>query len=225
MCAWFCVSVSDFQPLQQLAVQVKKQSVCVKRKETKLSHQAEVSIHISGLTHPAHGSNQFVLMFSINTKLKLQISDHLCFIVKCMFHRMLFFFLWLFTNSYCNCGCFCLSLLMGRRTWCRQNGSLSWGHWSWSSPERKSSRFSTRALSKTWRVCSRSGTRRPSWSLAGGRSTVISQRWEDRSLPVQQPVFSTGRHLALFCAVLQLEDLVKVEGMTEKRFSSFMKVS
>lgn len=29
----------------------------------------------------------------------------------------------------------------------------------------------------------------------------------------------------LLCAALQLEDLVKVEGMTEKRFSSFIKVS
>lgn len=113
VCMWFCVSVSDFQPLQQLAVQVKKQSVCVKRKETKLSDQAEVSIHISGLTHPANESNQFVLMLLINTELKVEVSDHLCFIVK---YYACCFFLWLFPNSYCHCGCFCLSLLMGRRT-------------------------------------------------------------------------------------------------------------
>lgn len=39
-------SVSQLQPLQQLAV-VKKQSVCVKKKERKLSDQVEVSIRAS----------------------------------------------------------------------------------------------------------------------------------------------------------------------------------
>lgn len=50
---------------------------------------------------------------------------------------------------------------------------------------------------------------------------VISQRW----VKEKQPVFIGDHQLDLICAVLQLEDLIKVEGMTEKRFSSFMKVS
>lgn len=37
-------SVSELQSLQQLAVQVKKPSVCVKKKERKLSDQVEVSM-------------------------------------------------------------------------------------------------------------------------------------------------------------------------------------
>lgn len=36
----------ELQPLQQLAVKVKKQSVCVKRKDRKIPEQAEVSIHL-----------------------------------------------------------------------------------------------------------------------------------------------------------------------------------
>lgn len=94
----------------------------------------------------------------------------------------IFYFFLLFQSSNCNFGCFCLSLRMVRGTSCRQDGSLSWTRRSWSSPERKSYRSLTRALSKTSRVCSRSVTRRRSWSLAGGRSTVISQRWgEEKS--------------------------------------------
>lgn len=36
----------ELQPLQQLAVKVKKQSVCVKRKDRNIPEQAEVSIHL-----------------------------------------------------------------------------------------------------------------------------------------------------------------------------------
>lgn len=36
----------ELQPLQQLAVKVKKQSVCVKKKDRKIPEQAEVSIHL-----------------------------------------------------------------------------------------------------------------------------------------------------------------------------------
>lgn len=45
------VSVLELQPLQQLAVKVKKQSVCVKRKDRKIPDQAEVSIHLGFNTY------------------------------------------------------------------------------------------------------------------------------------------------------------------------------
>lgn len=111
---------------------------------------------------------------------------------------------------------------MVRRMRCRQSGSLSWTRQSWSSPERKSCRSWTRAPSKSWRGCSRLGTRRQSWSSAGGRSMVVSQRWVKKS--PSKPACLQRRSTHSW-PVLQVEDLVKVEGMTEKRFSSFMKVS
>lgn len=51
VCVFYPVPVSELQPLQQLTVQVKKQSVCVKRTERKLSEQAEVSIHLKFNTY------------------------------------------------------------------------------------------------------------------------------------------------------------------------------
>lgn len=53
---------------------------------------------------------------------------------------------------------------------------------------------------------------------------VVSQRWAKKSPSVNQPLFSRDHQLTLEL-FLQVEELVKVEGMTEKRFSSFMKVS
>ena len=143
-------------------------------------------------------------------------------------------------------------------------GSPSLTHLCWSSPGRKSCRFSTSVPLKSWKVCSRSVTRRPSSSWAGGRSMVTSPRsWllfyhvtPLTTIPCVLPFtdfrwliegrywFTCGDFMNVlikkknlfkfntyffififFYFFLQLEDLVKVEGMTEKRFSSFMKVS
>lgn len=73
---------------------------------------------------------------------------------------------------------------MVKRTW-RLNGSPNWTHLCWNIPGRKSCRFSTLAHSKTWRVCSRLGTRRRSSSWAGGRSMVTSQRLVEKRLSLE----------------------------------------
>ena len=68
-------TVSQLQPLQQLAV-VKKQSVCVKRKERKLSDQVEVSIRASAVLRLAW---HICRIASIRNKLTWCISFNLFF--------------------------------------------------------------------------------------------------------------------------------------------------
>lgn len=127
---------------------------------------------------------------------------------------------------------------MVKRTLIRMAGSPNSTHRCWSSPDIKSCRFSTPAPSKSWRVCSRSVTRRQSSSWAGERSMVTSQRLLEKTSRWDHVLAcnSTHNHTLSFLErlylwwlyvwfILQLEDLGKVEGMTEKRFSSFMKVS
>lgn len=58
------------------------------------------------------------------------------------------------------------------------------------------------------------------WREINGPFTKVG----DGKPPGTAAVFRSDQRLTLFWAVLQLEDLAKVEGMTEKRFSSFMKV-
>lgn len=115
-----------------------------------------------------------------------------------------------------------ISPQMAKRTLWWLDGSPSWTCQSWNSGDRKSCRFSTRARWKIWKVFSRSETRRPSSSWAGGRSTVTLLRL------VSSPCGGAAPSVAavlIMLVVLQLDDLVKVEGMTEKRFLSFQKAS
>lgn len=56
VCVVSSPSVSQLQPLQQLAVQVQKQSVCVKKKEKKLPGQVEVNIQLYAVLILIHAS-------------------------------------------------------------------------------------------------------------------------------------------------------------------------